>query len=75
MVNKIVEPHKMPDNKRDILIDGLDQFIKPKKKTNHLLIIGIDAYANDIPSLYNAVRDANNFRTTFLEAYDFEATN
>jgi len=65
----------MPDNKRDILIDGLDQFIKPKKKTNHLLIIGIDAYANDIPSLYNAVRDANNFRTTFLEAYDFEATN
>lgn len=53
---------------------------KTKKKTsqirtNHLLVIGIDEYSNQVPTLNNAVRDAESFKDMLLETYQFEEKN
>ncbi len=42
------------------------------QRTNHLLIIGIDKYSNGITPLNNAVRDAENFRDTLWNQYQFD---
>ncbi len=44
-------------------------------RRNHLLIIGIDQYDNDIPKLNNAVRDANAFQEVLMKNFQFEAQN
>jgi len=45
------------------------------KRTNHLLVIGIDKYAREIGSLNNAVKDAKAFREVLLERFQFEEEN
>ena len=47
----------------------------PQMRTNHLLLIGIDEYSNDISPLNNAVRDALAFKKILLDKYDFEKEN
>lgn len=45
-------------------------------KTNHLLVIGIDDYADKgIPNLNNAVRDAQRFVEILHTNYQFEPAN
>ena len=44
-------------------------------KTNHLLIIAIDDYKNDINPLKNPVRDAMTVKEILLEKYQFEHEN
>ncbi len=46
-----------------------------KQRTNHLLIIGIDDYKNDIAQLNNAVRDAKKFRDLLVDQYQFDSKN
>lgn len=46
-----------------------------KQRTNHLLVIGIDDYQNEIPKLNNAVRDATTFKDILLKQYQFEPKN
>ena len=51
---------------------------KNKKRTmrkNHLLVIGIDGYANGVSELNNAVLDAKAFRDLLWEQYQFEKEN
>ena len=38
---------------------------------NYLLVIGIDEYANGIPDLRNAVKDAVAFKNTLVDQYQF----
>ena len=47
----------------------------PQMRTNHLLLIGIDKYSNDISPLNNAVRDALAFKNILLDKYDFDKKN
>lgn len=42
-----------------------------KKRTNHLLLIGVDLYQNGFPKLNNCVRDALRFRDILFENYQF----
>lgn len=65
----------MPEKNRDIVFGGVTDLIQQKKRTNHLLIIGIDKYANGIPPLHNAVRDAEGFKKILLEQYQFDSKN
>ena len=45
-------------------------------RTNHLLVIGIDDYADSrIVDLKNAVRDAKDFKNLLLKKYQFEKEN
>jgi sulfatase modifying factor 1 len=44
------------------------------KRTNYLLVIGIDAYAH-CPELYNCVKDAKDFIKVLTERYRFDAKN
>lgn len=59
---------------------GIGSFTSNKEKntpivrTNHLLVIGIDAYDNEIPILHNAVRDAKAFEKVMLDNYQFDPT-
>ncbi|MCR9290734.1 MAG: caspase family protein [Bacteroidetes bacterium] len=41
-------------------------------RTNHLLVIGIDAYKNGISPLFNAVEDAKRVRDTLVDQFQFE---
>ena len=43
--------------------------------TNHLLVIGINAYDNGIPKLNNAIRDAKTVEALLKEKYDFKEEN
>lgn len=43
--------------------------------TNHLLVIGINDYRNEIPKLNNAVRDAKTVEALLRERYDFKEEN
>lgn len=45
------------------------------KRTNHLLVIGINDYRNGIPKLNNAVSDAETVAGVLQEYYDFEERN
>ncbi len=61
------------DNKRSILLG--EDISKPSallNGKNYLLIIAIDDYRNGIPPLYNAVKDAQDFRKLLLEQFRFE---
>ncbi len=49
--------------------------VKQKMRTNHLLIIGIDLYANGISTLNNAVRDAQMFKALAVEKFQFLENN
>ena len=44
-------------------------------RTNHLLIIGIDAYKNGVRPLKNAVRDAEAFKAVLMERFQFTEAN
>ncbi len=64
-------------------MDLKERGIKKRKKlkaadmptTNHLLVIGINAYSNGIPSLNNAVKDAKAFEALLKRKYDFKEEN
>lgn len=66
----------MPDEKkRGIEMDGDAPMQTQNLRTNHLLLIGIDNYSNDISPLNNAVRDAVAFKNILIDKYDFESEN
>lgn len=48
---------------------------KVLNRTNHLLLIAIDKYKNNIQPLSNAVRDAKAFRDVLLNKYQLDKNN
>ena len=58
-------------NKKSIIKRKPQKEAQPKMRTNHLLIIGIDQYANGISPLNNAVRDAQQFKKLVIEQFQF----
>lgn len=65
----------MENNQRGVKKRSKTTSKNTAKRTNHLLIIGIDEYSNGVPTLNNAVRDAENFRDLLLNQYQFDAKN
>ena len=56
------EPEEIPAQKKPIY-------------KNHLLVIGINDYKNEIPVLQNAYPDSKRFHQVLTEKYQFEASN
>ena len=63
------------DNKKGLGSRGEKSSSDLGSGKNHLLIIGINKYTNDIPQLYNAVNDAVAFKKLMLNKYQFEEDN
>jgi formylglycine-generating enzyme required for sulfatase activity len=67
-----------PDNPidRGLVTDRKTGPTTPVQRTNHLLVIGINAYQDaTIPNLNNARKDAEDVEKTLLEYYEFGEEN
>lgn len=62
----------MSDNQKGFILHEESNDLDVKLLTNHLLVIGINAYQNGIPPLNNAVSDARAFERLLTTKYAFD---